>query len=468
MLGARGIYFGGYPWRDLGILTADDLNAAVALALQEPSSLAPETILGSIPDGSLSNSKLMNPYIRIGSTQIPLGPSNITTLTGLSPPINPSDVATKYYVDNVVGLEGYTAGVGLTLIGNQFNIAQTGVVAATYGSATQIPQITVNTQGQITHAGAVLLSIAASQISNGTTGSGQVVLNTSPTFQGGVAFNGNVNIPASSLTVGGNVTVASNFYVGGSGGSPQMNMGTSPSQTILSFSNGWYWSWNAANGDLAWITPSGLVTRIDGGGSIFVNGITANGGSVAGIFNAGAGTTGGVTMVNGTVSAQGAVNAVGNVTGQNIGAAGQVTALSGGIIVGRSDLAIIPYGDNLGSVGVSGQAWWQVNGYNIIQASDPSVKTDIAPLRDGALDLTDKIHPISFKWKTGQETDNTHCGFDAVEVNKILGDGTAPPSSDPEFEHLHGVCVNELVAVLWKGVQELSARVRMLEGRNSR
>ena len=44
----------------------------------------------------------------------------------------------------------YTAGTGLTLIGTQFSITNTGVTAATYGSGTATPVFAVNAQGQIT------------------------------------------------------------------------------------------------------------------------------------------------------------------------------------------------------------------------------------------------------------------------------------------------------------------------------
>ena len=62
----------------------------------------------------------------------------------------------------------YTAGTGLTLTGTQFSITNTGVSAATYGSASAVPVIAVNAQGQITTATNTSIAIAASQVTSGT------------------------------------------------------------------------------------------------------------------------------------------------------------------------------------------------------------------------------------------------------------------------------------------------------------
>jgi hypothetical protein len=69
----------------------------------------------------------------------------------------------------------YFAGTGLTLTtGDTFNIANTGVTAATYGSASAVPVFAVNQQGQITSASNSNIAISASQITSGTIDSARI------------------------------------------------------------------------------------------------------------------------------------------------------------------------------------------------------------------------------------------------------------------------------------------------------
>jgi len=65
----------------------------------------------------------------------------------------------------------YSAGTGLTLSGTQFSITNTGVSATTYGSASSVPAIAVNAQGQITSATDTPIAINGNQITSGTVGS---------------------------------------------------------------------------------------------------------------------------------------------------------------------------------------------------------------------------------------------------------------------------------------------------------
>jgi hypothetical protein len=101
MPGQQGFYYGGYPWKDFGVLTAKDLNAAIQLALSP---------ISIIPPGSITNVMLANPWVQIGTTQINLG-SAVNTLNGLHDPVNDLDVANKHYVDQRTGGSGSGGGI---------------------------------------------------------------------------------------------------------------------------------------------------------------------------------------------------------------------------------------------------------------------------------------------------------------------------------------------------------------------
>jgi hypothetical protein len=66
------------------------------------------------------------------------------------------------------GAGAYTAGTGLTLAGTQFSITNTAVTAGAYGSASSVPNYTVNAQGQLTLASNTAIAINANQITSGT------------------------------------------------------------------------------------------------------------------------------------------------------------------------------------------------------------------------------------------------------------------------------------------------------------
>ena len=59
----------------------------------------------------------------------------------------------------------YTAGTGLTLTGTAFSITDTGILAATYGSASQVPVFAVNAQGQLTTVTNTSIAISAGAVS---------------------------------------------------------------------------------------------------------------------------------------------------------------------------------------------------------------------------------------------------------------------------------------------------------------
>ena len=72
------------------------------------------------------------------------------------------------------GSGAYTAGTGLTLTGTQFSISNTGVTAASYGSASSVATFTVNAQGQLTTAASTPIAINGNQITSGTVGSSYI------------------------------------------------------------------------------------------------------------------------------------------------------------------------------------------------------------------------------------------------------------------------------------------------------
>jgi hypothetical protein len=62
----------------------------------------------------------------------------------------------------------YTAGTGLTLTGTTFSITNTGVANGSYGTSSSVPTLAINSQGQITSASNTSIAINANQVTSGT------------------------------------------------------------------------------------------------------------------------------------------------------------------------------------------------------------------------------------------------------------------------------------------------------------
>ena len=93
----------------------------------------------------------------------------------------------------------YTAGTGLNLSpATTFNISNTGVTANTYGSASAVPVITVNAQGQATGITNTNIAINGTQVSGNITGSAGSVANalTLGTYLTRTSFNGSAAVTA--------------------------------------------------------------------------------------------------------------------------------------------------------------------------------------------------------------------------------------------------------------------------------
>ena len=197
----------------------------------------------------------------------------------------------------------YTAGTGLTLTGTQFSITNTGLAAATYGSASSIPVIAFNAQGQATSVTNTTVTPAVSSITGlGTnvatwlatpssanlaaavtdeTGSGSLVFATSPTLitpilgtpTSGNFSTGTFTWPTFNQNTTGTAAKATNL-AGGAVGNVPYQSAADTTTFLATGTNGQVLT--LASGVPSWATPTtGTVTSVSGTGT--VNGITLTG-----------------------------------------------------------------------------------------------------------------------------------------------------------------------------------------------
>ena len=205
----------------------------------------------------------------------------------------------------------YTAGTGLTLIGTQFSITNTGVTAATYGSASNVPVIAFNAQGQATSVTNTAISIANTQVTglgtlstqnassvaitggtiNGTTIGATTASTGAFTTLGGTTITASTQFSgagtgltgtATSLSIGGNAATATSAtsattatnLAGGLVGSLPYQSGAGATTFLSAGTNGQVLT--LASGVPSWATPSaGTVTSVTGTGT--VSGISLSG-----------------------------------------------------------------------------------------------------------------------------------------------------------------------------------------------
>ena len=121
------------------------------------------------------------------------------------------------FIQFTSGGQTYTAGTGLTLSANQFSITNTGT-AGTYGSASQVPVIVTNAQGQVTNVTNTAIAIAGSAVSGNITGNAANVTGTVDVANGGTGLtttpaNGTIDIgngtgfTRATITAGSGITV---------------------------------------------------------------------------------------------------------------------------------------------------------------------------------------------------------------------------------------------------------------------
>jgi len=271
----------------------------------------------------------------------------------------------------------YTAGTGLTLAASQFSITNTGVSAATYGSASVVPVVAVNAQGQITSATNTTIAITNSQVSGLGTMSTQNANNVAITG-GSIA-----GTPISGSTVGGTTITASTQFSGpgtgltgtASGLSIGGNAATATSATSATTATTATNLANGAAGSVPYQLASGTTAMLGIGstGQILsvVAGLPAWGSlSTSAVTSFSAGTTGLTPSAPGT----GAITLAGTLNTGN-GGTGLTTFTSGGAVYATSTSALttgtLPVAS--GGTGVTSST----GSGNVVLSTSPTLVTPI-------------------------------------------------------------------------------------------
>lgn len=124
--------------------------------------------------------------------------------------------------------------------------------------------------------------------------------------------------------------------------------------------------------------------------------------------------------------------------------------------------------NNTLALGWPDNGWNGVYSYAYLTPSARAGKRDIAEPVTGALDQVMALRPVQFHWVDTEDDSNPlHRGFIADEVREVMGDKFAGYRKDEETG-AELLAYNELTAVLWQAVRELSAEVLALKAQGSR
>ena len=322
-----------------------------------------------------------------GSSNEAFNGITVTSLTGYMYANNTSPVtaSTTIPVSAVTGAVPNTtnviAGTGLSgggaLTGNvTLNIANTAVTAGIYGNAVNIPQIVVNSQGQITSASNVAITYGTGSVTNVATGTG---------LSGGpITTTGTISIANTTVTSGtyGNASAVGQFVVNAQG---QLTSAANVAISIPSGQVTGLGTMATQNANAVAIT-GGTINSVSHTGGTYAN---ANITSVAATFPNSYLANSSLTLGNTSVSLGSTASSVGNLTLQNVtigSVSTPITAAEGGTGVNTLTANAVIIGNGTGAVtsvapGTSGYvltsngtAWVS----QVLPASGVTIQTDSA------------------------------------------------------------------------------------------
>jgi hypothetical protein len=247
-----------------------------------------------ITSGAVTNAQLQNSAITVNGTSISLGSS--ATVTAVNP--NALTIGTGLTGTSYDGSSAVTIALGAS-----------GVSAATYGSASQVPVFAVNAQGQVTSVTNTAIAIAAGAVSglaaSATTDTTNATNITSGTLPTGRLSGSYTGITAVGTLTGGtwNATAIGVAY-GGTG------LTATPSNGQLAIGNGSGYS-------LATLTAGTNVSITNSAGGITINATPAAGGTVTSV--SGSGGTTGLTLSGGPITVSGTLTLGGTLVPANGG-----------------------------------------------------------------------------------------------------------------------------------------------------
>lgn len=195
--------------------------------------------------------------------------------------------------------------------------------------------------------------------------------------------------------------------------------------------------------------------------------LTSSGnGNIDGLLNAGSLGVFNNAQVNGNINANGNLSVGDQIQCRHFYASGDYAAgdwkfyVTNEVWCGRH---FTPSMDGGVYCGLAAYAWALVEAYSFVTKSDPALKRDIAPVPPGCLELVNAIEPKTYKLKLEIDEGRTHWGFLAPEVGEAMRRaGHKFDAVRTEGDAPSSLAYNEMIAVLWGAVQELSARVEAL------